>query len=92
MDVFLFIIITLLVLYVLYKMYNTHELNKQIDYVQQDQEEKNTSIPETNYTYMPYRKANLLTKTEYTFFVILVKETLKRRLLVCPKVRLEDIA
>ena len=41
--------------------------------------------------YMPYAKGSLLTKTEHTFFVALVRESLKRRLLVCPKVRLEDI-
>ena len=41
--------------------------------------------------YMPYAKGSLLTKTEHTFFVALVREALKRRLLVCPKVRLEDI-
>lgn len=45
-----------------------------------------------DYSYMPYRKAKLLTKTEYAFFVTLVRESLKRQLLVCPKVRLEDIA
>ena len=44
-----------------------------------------------NYSYMPYAKAHLLTKTEHAFFVTLVREALKRRLLVCPKVRLEDI-
>lgn len=41
--------------------------------------------------YYPYAKGNLLTKTEHTFFITLVREALKRRLLVCPKVRLEDI-
>lgn len=44
-----------------------------------------------NYNYMPFAKGNLLTKTEHEFFIILVREALKRRLLVCPKVRLEDI-
>jgi len=41
--------------------------------------------------YMPYAKGNLLTKTEHAFFLILIREALKRQLLVCPKVRLEDI-
>lgn len=41
--------------------------------------------------YYPYAKGHLLTKTEHAFFIILVREALKRRLLVCPKVRLEDI-
>ena len=52
----------------------------------------NYSFHYDDYSYMPYKKANLLTKTEYAFFVMLVREALKRRLLVCPKVRLEDIA
>lgn len=41
--------------------------------------------------YLPYAKGRLLTKTEHAFFITLVREALKRRLLVCPKVRLEDI-
>lgn len=41
--------------------------------------------------YLPYAKGHLLTKTEHVFFITLVREALKRRLLVCPKVRLEDI-
>lgn len=45
-----------------------------------------------DYSYMPYRKAYILTKTEHTFFIILVREALKHKLLVCPKVRLEDVA
>ena len=57
----------------------------------------NTTYKQSNYTfnynssYMPYAKGHLLTKTEHAFFVTLVREALKRRLLVCPKVRLEDI-
>lgn len=45
-----------------------------------------------NFERMPYKKAKILTKTEFEFFVILTLEAHKRRLLVCPKVRLEDIA
>lgn len=44
-----------------------------------------------DYSYMPYQKRMLLTKTEYAFYVVLMKECNKRKLLVCPKVRLEDI-
>ena len=44
-----------------------------------------------NSSYMPYARGHLLTKTEHSFFITLVREALKRRLLVCPKVRLEDI-
>lgn len=45
-----------------------------------------------DYSYMPYRRARLLTKTEHSFFVILIRQALLRGMLVCPKVRLEDIA
>ncbi|MBO5177707.1 MAG: DUF2726 domain-containing protein [Lachnospiraceae bacterium] len=48
-------------------------------------------LTEYNPNYLPYAKGHLLTKTEHTFFITLVREALKRRLLVCPKVRLEDI-
>ena len=50
-----------------------------------------SQIPVEEPSYMPYAKGHLLTKTEHTFFITLVREALKRRLLVCPKVRLEDI-
>ena len=42
-------------------------------------------------TYMPYTHRPLFTKTEQLFFAILVSEARKRDLIVCPKVRLEDI-
>lgn len=45
-----------------------------------------------DYSYMPYRKKYLLTKTENSFFLILIRQALLRGLLVCPKVRLEDVA
>ena len=51
----------------------------------------NKNPTEYNPNYLPYAKGHLLTKTEHTFFITLVREALKRRLLVCPKVRLEDI-
>lgn len=44
-----------------------------------------------DFSYMPYKKRLLLTKTEYAFYTVLVKECYKRKLLVCPKVRLEDL-
>ncbi len=43
-----------------------------------------------DYSYMPYRKNNLLTKTEYKFYLILKKKCDEQNLLICPKVRLED--
>lgn len=38
----------------------------------------------------PYKKTNLLTKTEYSFYKILKEECDKRNFLICPKVRMED--
>ena len=38
----------------------------------------------------PYKKKNLLTKTEYAFYKILKEECDKRNYLICPKVRMED--
>lgn len=38
----------------------------------------------------PYRKTNLLTKTEYGFYKTLKEECDKRNFLICPKVRMED--
>ena len=38
----------------------------------------------------PYKKRNLLTKTEYKFYKVLKKECDRRDYLICPKVRMED--
>lgn len=43
-----------------------------------------------DYSYMPYQRNNLLTKTEYKFYLILKKKCDEQNLLICPKVRLED--
>lgn len=50
------------------------------------------SPPEENQTIdkYPYRKTNLLTKTEYGFYKVLKEECDKRNFLICPKVRMED--
>lgn len=45
-----------------------------------------------NQSNMPYKKVKLLTPTEQAFYYKLVPLALKHKLLVCPKVRLEDIA
>ncbi len=44
-----------------------------------------------NTNYMPYVRKNLLTPTEQFFYSILYREAQDRNLIVCPKVRLEDI-
>lgn len=46
----------------------------------------------TNETYLPYRKKHLLTKTEYQFYNILKPKCDNKNVLICPKVRLEDLA
>jgi len=78
----LVIILILIIAYFIYDKYikNYTESQTQEHHIQQESS-----------NYMPYAKGQLLTKTEQAFFTILVKEALKRRLLVCPKVRLEDI-
>ena len=43
-----------------------------------------------DYSYMPYQRNNLLTKTEYRFYLVLKKKCDEQNLLICPKVRLED--
>lgn len=43
-----------------------------------------------DYSYMPYQRNNLLTKTEYKFYLVLKKKCDESHLLICPKVRLED--
>lgn len=82
-----------------YKKWKKFTKYKQEEYTTYFQQET-TNNKQKNYTskysydfsYMPYKKANLLTKTEYTFLIPLLKECNKRKLMVCPKVRLEDIA
>lgn len=57
-----------------------------------EKEQDESYSADFDYSYMPYKKANLLTKTEYAFFFTLIKECNKRKIMVCPKVRLEDVA
>ena len=57
-----------------------------------DKEQDESYSADFDYSYMPYKKANLLTKTEYAFFFTLMQECRKRKIMVCPKVRLEDVA
>lgn len=55
---------------------------------------KKTPISKPNayfdYSYMPYQRNNLLTKTEYKFYLVLKKKCDEYNVLICPKVRLED--
>ncbi len=56
--------------------------------------QKKHPIPKPNayfdYSYMPYQRNNLLTKTEYKFYLVLKKKCDEVNILICPKVRLED--
>lgn len=79
------LIIIILILIIAYFIYKNFLINKSNEPIKK--EFKTSQEP----NYMPYAKGNLLTTTEQAFFVILTREALKRRLLVCPKVRLEDI-
>ena len=71
--------------------YKQEELNTYQETINHKQKNY-TSKYNYDFSYMPYKKADLLTKTEYTFLIPLSKECNKRKLLICPKVRLEDIA
>ena len=51
--------------------------------------QNNTSTTEI---YLPYRKKHILTKTEYQFYNILKPKCDLKNIIICPKVRLEDIA
>lgn len=44
-----------------------------------------------DYSYMPYKRRNLLTRTEYQFYTILIQKCRQYGVFVCPKVRLEDL-
>lgn len=54
-----------------------------------NKQNNNSSIQQQ---YMPYRRRNLLTKTEYNFYITLKNTFDTYKLNICPKVRLEDIA
>ena len=44
-----------------------------------------------DYSYMPYERRNLLTRTERQFYTLLARGCREHNLLICPKVRLEDL-
>lgn len=48
------------------------------------------NIPPQQIPTLPYQKKNLLTKTEYVFWLILKQQCDINGLLICPKVRMED--
>lgn len=70
------------------KLYEKHKIEYEAEFGPIKRNQNSTNY---NPNYLPYAKGHLLTKTEHAFFITLVREALKRRLLVCPKVRLEDI-
>lgn len=96
MDIGLFISVIIIAFFAYIRYDNSYQKKyKQKPYNRQNTTYKPRPEPQsaqnTEYHYMPYTKRPLLTQTEQTFFKILFHEALKRRLLVCPKVRLEDI-
>lgn len=81
------IIILLLVIFILFYQ------NKKIKRRKKRQNQKRPKSQANSYfdySYMPYQRNNLLTKTEYKFYLILKKKCDEQNLLICPKVRLED--
>ena len=50
----------------------------------------NKVIQTTSFRKYPYRKKDLLTPTEYEFWVVLKDACNNKNLLICPKVRMED--
>ena len=74
------------------KRKKTNQPTQQTQHPVADETQDDSYKPDFDYSYMPYKKAHLLTKTEYIFFVSLMKECNKRKIMVCPKVRLEDVA
>lgn len=61
-----------------------------LNYFKSKKEEK-IEEPEKLPDELPYEKKMILTKTEYTFYKILKNQCDAANLLICPKVRLEDL-
>jgi len=85
------ILLVILILIIAYFIYDKYIKNYEETQTKEAHQISNEQLQITEPNYMPYAKGKLLTKTEQSFFTVLVREALKRRLLVCPKVRLEDI-
>lgn len=66
---------------------NIHYSSGEDTYSESINSENNSNLPE----FFPYRKKYLLTKAEYSFYGILRKICETQNILICPKVRLEDI-
>ena len=95
MELFIIVLLLVFIAYILFETKKTPDFDnnqtKNKEEPKSSTESKQDYEFNYNYNYMPFAKGYLLTKTERTFFIILVREALKRQLLVCPKVRLEDI-
>lgn len=74
MEILLIIIIALLLLTLYKNKVSTEKTEKEPGNVQ----------------LYPYTKKHLLTKTEYAFYSLLKSECDKAKLIICPKVRMED--
>lgn len=89
MELITLISITIIFVYILYKI--CIKFNKNIS---KEQTAQKTTKQETtpSASEMPYKRKLLLTNTEYTFFRVLKPICDAADYMICPKVRLEDIA
>lgn len=89
MELITLISITIIFVYILYKI--CIKFNKNIS---KEQTAQKTTKQETtpSASEMPYKRKLLLTNTEYTFFRVLKPICDAADYMICPKVRLEDLA
>lgn len=79
--------LTILLLIIFTFFYQNKKQKKKKRKAKKPQKQENTYF---DYSYMPYQRNNLLTKTEYKFYLVLKRKCDEQNLLICPKVRLED--
>lgn len=75
------------ILFIIAAILKALEKNKQKEH----NKPKNDTVSTTE-IYLPYRRKHILTKTEYQFYNILKPKCDMKNILICPKVRLEDLA
>ncbi len=84
LDMILLILLVIGTIYIIYtKTQNKNNVTEK---------EETTAPPEKTAADLPYIKKYLLTRTEYIFFKILKPACDSADIMICPKVRLEDLA
>lgn len=83
-SLFLLLLIILIILKNILDVKNSLRRKKE----KEEKENENPKLPDV----LPYKRKMLLTKTEYTFFKILKPICDAADYMICPKVRLEDLA